>query len=264
MSTPWPSLWSRPGEADDDGASSADLPAVSATAHLRPPLPPAALHGLAGDVALAFSKEAGADPAGILLLFPTMLANAVGPEPHVVFGFDRQSARLFVLIVGDAATGGKGTIFTTVERLFAEADPQWFSQRILTGIQSPEAMIDQVADSPNGDCRLLIVETEFAWAGITNGCQRNGVQRPAPQRLRRSSTRDHPNQLEKWRPRDLVRAAHAHISLIGQITPQELLSLQGKLRASGGLETRLLFALVVRQADTNPFTPPRAPSARVS
>ena len=55
-----------------------------------------------------------------------------------------------------------------------------------------------------------------------------------------------------------MRASHAHISLIGQITPQELLSLQGKLRASGGLETRLLFALVARQADANPFTPPSA------
>ena len=65
MSTPWPSLWSRPGEADDDAALSAHLPAASATAHLRPPLPPAALYGLAGDVALALSKESGADPAGI-------------------------------------------------------------------------------------------------------------------------------------------------------------------------------------------------------
>ena len=55
-----------------------------------------------------------------------------------------------------------------------------------------------------------------------------------------------------------MRASHAHIGLIGQITPQELLGLHGKLKAAGGLETRLLFALVARQADTNPFTPPSA------
>ena len=114
---------------DENAAPVANVADASPTARLRPPLPAAALHGLAGDVARILGAESGADPAGILLVFLTMLGIAVGPEPHVVFGSDKQSARLFPLIVGDAAAGGKGTILAVVGKLFAEADPEWFSAK---------------------------------------------------------------------------------------------------------------------------------------
>ena len=65
------------------------------------------------------------------------------------------SARLYAVIVGDAATGGKGTILAVVERLFAEADPRLVSaphphQRL----QSPQAMIERLptAHRATADC----------------------------------------------------------------------------------------------------------------
>ena len=227
---------------------------ASATAYLRPLPSKAAFHGLAGEVALVLSEQTGADPVGILLVFLTMLGNAVGPEPHVLFGFDRQSARLFVLIVGDAATGGKGTILAAVERLFAEADPDWYLHRTITGLQSPEAMIEQVADGPTGDCRLLIVEPEYARlvsrmaaSGSAFSAQLRNAYDGRPLGIARRGRND-------GRASNL-RASHAHISLIGEITPHELRSLHGRLTAAGGLETRFLYALVARRGEVNPFTP---------
>jgi hypothetical protein len=225
---------------------------TSPSAYLRPPLPQAALHGLAGDVARVLSTETGADPGGVLLVFLTMLGNAVGPEPHLIFGSDRQSARLFVVIVGDAATGGKGTILSVVEMLFAEADPVWY-HRIRIGLQSPQAMIEQVADGPQGDGRLLIVEPEFARLVsriFSSGTEFSAQLRNAYDgRTLENTTRSRNNG------RPTLRASHAHISLIGQITPEELLKLHGKLKGAGGLETRILFSLVARRAEINPFSP---------
>ena len=208
-------------------------------------------------MARVLSQATGADPAGILVVFLTMLGNAVGPQPHVLFGFNRQSARLFVVIVGDAAIGGKGTILTAVERLFAQADPDWYLHRVLTGLQSPEAMIEQVADGANGDCRLLVVEPEFARlasrmasSGTAFSAQVRNAYDGRPLEITRSRGRAS--------GRSSVRASHPHIALIGQITPEELLRLHGGLRAAGGLETRILFPLVVRQSEVNPFTSPSA------
>ena len=229
-----------------------ELTTRSATAHLRPPLPATALHGLAGDVARVLSEESGADPAGILLVFLTMLGNAVGPQPHLWFGRADHAARHFVLLVGDAATGGKGTILNVVEQLFADAEPEWYQHRRLDGLQNPEAMIEPVADDTSGDCRLLIIEPEFARlasrmtsSGTAFSAQLRKAYDGSPLAIHRTS-------------RPSVYASHPHISLIGQITPGELMKLHGKLRSGGGLETRLLYAIVTRQSDVNPFTPPSA------
>jgi Protein of unknown function (DUF3987) len=226
----------------------------SPSAYLRPPLPEAAFHGLAGDVARILSEETGADSGGVLLVFLTMLGNAIGPEPHVAFGFHRQSARLFAVIVGDAATGGKGTILSVVERLFAEADPGWYQHRILTGLQSPQAMIDKVADGPQGDGRLLIVESELARLVsriVSSGTEFSAQLRNAYDgRTLENTTR------RRSGGGMTVRASHAHIGLIGQITPEELLKLHGRLKDAGGLETRIVFSLVARRTEVNPFSPP--------
>src|SRR3984893_11380628 len=141
--------------------SIADLPEVPPlSAFLRPELPAAALRGLPGDVATALSESSGANPAAGLVTFLALLGNAAGPQPHARFGGSEHPARLFAVLVGDAATARTGTALGAVERLFAEADPDWADGRVLFGLQSAEAMIDKVADDHSGDCRLMVVETE--------------------------------------------------------------------------------------------------------
>jgi hypothetical protein len=237
----------RPPQRGEDVAKSA----TSATAHLRPELPETALYGLAGDVARALSNTSGADPAGVVLVFLALLGNAIGQQPHVRFGVADHSARIFGVLVGDAATGGKGTISAGAEALFAEADPDWYEHRIAFGVQSPEALIDRVADDV-GDSRLLLVETfarlaaRIASSG-TFGAQLRHAYDGRPLEIVRSRAR-----------KDKATASHAHISLVGHITLSELLGLHGVLREAGGLETRMLFALVARNGEANPFAPPVA------
>jgi len=45
-----------------------------------------------------------------------------------------------------------------------------------------------------------------------------------------------------------VEASSPHVSLIGHITPQELLRKSGQARLAGGLASRLLFGYVTRAA----------------
>jgi hypothetical protein len=221
------------------------LPAVPPlAAFLRPQLPEQALYGLAGEIATTLAEATGSDPAAVLVSFLTLLGNAAGPQPHARFGGADHPARLFTVLVGDAATGRKGTALAAVERLFAEADPDWAGDRILYGLQSAEAMIDQVTDGGT-DCRLMVVETEFgrlvetmARTGTLSAQLRNAWDGRA---LQRSTTR-------------FTRvASRAHISVLAMITPEELLRHHKRLAQAGGLESRILYVFTAPSADISPF-----------
>ena len=126
--------------------TAAGVPVPPLSAFLRPELPAAALVGLPGEVTARLAASSGADPAAILSAFLTLLGNAAGPQPHARFGGAEHPPRLFTVLVGDAATGRKGTAYGNVEDLFTAADPDWAEARVLYGLQSGEAMIDQVHD----------------------------------------------------------------------------------------------------------------------
>jgi Protein of unknown function (DUF3987) len=215
------------------------------SAFLRPELSPAALRGLPGDVALALSESSGADPAAVLVTFLALLGNAAGPQPHARFGGAEHPARLFAVLVGDAATARKGTALGAVERLFAEADPDWADGRVMFGLQSAEAMIDKVADDHSGDCRLMVVETEFgrlvetmARTGTLSAQLRNAWDGRSLQRTTVKFTR---------------KASRAHISLLAMITPEELLRHHHRLSQAGGLESRILYVFTAPMRDVSPF-----------
>lgn len=220
-------------------------PVPSLPAFLRPVLDPAAIWGLPGQVATTLAATSGADPAAILAAFLTLLGNAAGPQPHAWFGGAQHPARLFTVLVGDAATGRKGTALASVETLFAGADPDWADTRVMSGLQSPEAMIDRVADGGT-DCRLMIVEPEFgrlvetmARTGTLSAQLRNAWDGRTLQR-----TTIHLTQL----------ASRAHISLLGMITPEELLRHHSRLSQAGGLESRILYVCSAPAAEVSPFT----------
>jgi hypothetical protein len=224
-------------------AEVAEVPPLAA--FLRPDLPAAALYGLAGEVARTLSETAGADPAAVLVTFLTLLGNAAGPQPHARFGGAEHPARLFAVLVGDAATGRKGTALGAVERLLTEADPDWAEGRLLYGLQSAEAMIDRVADEYSGDCRLMVVETEFgrlvetmARTGTLSAQLRNAWDGRVLQRATTKFTR---------------RASRAHISVLAMITPEELLRHHKRLSQAGGLESRILYVYTAPLRDVSPF-----------
>jgi hypothetical protein len=175
-----------------------------------------------------------------------MAGNAAGPQPHAWFGGAQHPARLFVVLVGDAATGRKGTALGAVEQVFDEADPDWAGARILYGLQSAEAMIDQVADG-RGDCRLMVAETEFARLVVTMA--RSGTLSAQLRNAWDGRT------LQRANVRRVHRASRAHISLLAMITPEELLRHHHRLSQAGGLESRILYVYTAPSAEVSPFSP---------
>ena len=185
-----------------------------------------------------------------ILFFLTMIGNAVGPQPHVWFGNAEQAARIFVVFVGESASR-KDTVLAAVEDYFARADPEWFSSRIEYGLQSPEAMIERVADG-GGDCRLLISESEYhrlvsrlGRSGNFGPIMRNAYDGRTLQISRSRGGRGNNNRS--------VRSSTPHISMCALITPEELIRIHPMLTAAGGLETRVLYALCAQQGATDPF-----------
>lgn len=220
------------------------------SAFLRPALPPAALYGLPGRVAASLAESTGADPAAVLVIFLTMLGNAAGREPHADFGGAAQSCRLFSLVVGDAGRGRKGTAYDAVAPLFREADPDWSDTRIMTGLKSTVAMIQAVADG--GDPRLLITETEFR--RLFAIMQRSGDLSPQLRNAWDGVTLT--NDVSDRRGGTLLRAHGAHVSLVGSVTPGELLPLHRRPGAAGGLESRFLYCLSAPALEVSPFRAP--------
>jgi uncharacterized protein DUF3987 len=178
-------------------------------------------------------------------MFLTMFGNTIGRQPHVTFYGHEEPARFFTLIVGKWARGRKGTAFNAVRKLFVPAEPEWAASRIEPGLQSPEAMIEAVADSPTGDPRLLVLETEFARLVQTMAATRRFSSQM------RTAYDGEPLSRKRVSHQPLISTQH-HVSLIGMITPGELLTLQ---KLSGGLESRMLYvySAPARKTDADPF-----------
>jgi hypothetical protein len=179
-------------------------------------------------------------------MFLTMFGNSIGRQPHVMFYGHEEPARLFTLIVGKWARGRKGTAFNAVRKLFVPAEPEWASTRIEPGLQSPEAMIEAVHDSPTGDPRLLILETEFARLIQTMSATRRFSSQM------RTAYDGEALSRKRVGKTPLISTQH-HISLLGMITPGELIALQ---KLSGGLESRILYVYSApgRKTNADPFS----------
>ena len=152
---------------------------------------------------------------------------------------------MFTLIVGKWARGRKGTAWNAVRKLFQQAEPEWSAKDIESGLQSSEAMIEAVADSPNGDPRLLILETEFARFIAAMSAQRKFASRM------RTAYDGETLAARRVKQPPLISTQHM-ISIIGMITPGELIALQ---KLSGGLESRMLYvySAPARKTRTDPF-----------
>ena len=207
---------------------------------IRPTLDPAALHGLPGDVVRTLAPHTEADPVALLLHFLSMFGNVVGAGPHTPIGTTPQPARLFVLIVGDAADARKGTAGDAIEDLFERAEPEWFGARVQRGIQSAEALIRLVDDTHSDDRRLLVFESEFGrlLATLAQRGNLSAVMKAAfDGKTLATTTKDERRSLKATRP---------HISIVGHVQPGVLASLP-EIELSSGFANRFLYAVVGRQ-----------------
>jgi hypothetical protein len=220
-----------------------------------------AYHGLAGEIVRAIEPESEADPAALLVQLLVAFGNAVGRLPHYLVESTRHYANEYAVLVGETATGRKGTAKDRILDVLDAADPVWVNTRIMGGLSSGEGLISAVRDSVTAkqpikekgrvvdyqdvmvdegvaDKRLLILETEFG--GVLRALQRDGNKLSAL--LRQGWDHGTLATLTK----SPFRATGAHISIIGHITAAELLALLSEIDAANGLANRFLWLCVRR------------------
>lgn len=217
--------------------------------------------GLAGQIVRAIEPETEADPLGLLAQQLIMFGNAVGRSPHVVVESTQHHTNEFAVLVGETSAGRKGTGADRIKALFRIADVDWSVNRIKGGLSSGEGLItpvrdalwqkqpirekgrvtdyqDVMIDGGVDDKRLLILEPEFG--GVLRALEREGNKLSALVR-------------QAWDHGDLatltkspLKATDGHISVIGHITSEELLSLLSRIDAANGFANRFLWIAVRR------------------
>ncbi len=210
-----------------------------------PTLGQAAFHGLAGRVVRTLEPHTEADPAGLLVCFLAAFGNIVGAGPHASADASKHPARLNVLLVGKTAKARKGTAWANDQQVMALADPGWAMECVVSGLSSGEGLIAEVRDPGEDqlagvqDKRRLVVEAEFA--RVLNMTARDGNILSAVIR----DAWDH-GRLRTMTRFDPLRATGAHISILGQITAEELVRKLSDVESANGFANRFLFCCVCR------------------
>ena len=214
----------------------------------------AAFHGLAGRVVRAIEPHTEADSAGLLLTFLAFFGSAVGAGPHALADGCTHTLRLFVALVGDTSRSRKGTTSARTRSVFDLADPTWASNRVMSGFGSGEAIVDEVRDPKMGidkagesvvidqgvdDKRLLVLEGEFARilaVAAREGSTISAIIRDAWDFGRLAARARHQKSV----------ATGAHVSIVTNVTVEELRRRLSEVEMANGLANRFLFACVRR------------------
>jgi len=227
-----------------------------------PTLAPAALHGLAGEIVRAIEPHTEADNVAVLLQFLTFFGSVIGRSPHYVIEDTRHGCNLFGVLVGETGEGRKGTSLGRIRALFRWVDEAWLKDKVIGGLSSGEGLIVPVQDTtmkkelvkdgatiPNyrqvidqhgvTDKRLLVIESEFSSVFAMIAREGNILS----QMIREAWDSGNLRRLTKASP---LRATDAHISIIGHITPEELLKRMAEIEAFNGFANRILWLCVKR------------------
>jgi hypothetical protein len=201
-------------------------------------------YGVLGDFVRAVEPFTEADPIGVLVCLLTGVGNALGRGVYHGIG-TRHAGNLFALLIG-ATTSRKGTCWSVAKALLAKAVPDWANGCIESGFGSGQGVVWRIRDAVGNDTgvpdkRLLVVEAEWA----------------KPMRLMRSETStlsanvrnafdgEPLGDLNKGENRQ--RCQEPHLSIIGMITPEELLELlKNRSEMHNGFLNRFLLIGVKR------------------
>src|SRR5262249_32293428 len=114
-------------EGDKSDLSDKSLPYVAFVSRRKaftpPELDPAALHGPAGDYALAVRPYTEASPVAVLACALVAFGNIVNRNPRVEVGGTVHYANEFVLLVGPTSLGRKGEAMGIGKRPLMLVDP---------------------------------------------------------------------------------------------------------------------------------------------
>ncbi len=222
-------------------------------------------YGLAGDFVRMIEPHSEADSGALLVQFLTYLGNIIGRSAYYQVEADKHFTNLFCVLVGDTASGRKGTSFGRVKEIFKGEDLEHERDCIVSGLASGEGLIYQIRDAQFvqkknkesgeleeiqtdagiSDKRLLIVESEFAQVLRVQGREGNTLSAF----LRNLWDTGTARNLTKNSP---LRTTDAHVSIIGHITRTELLNCLNEVESANGYANRFLW-FAVRRSKFLPF-----------
>ena len=224
------------------------------TANYPAPIEEAAFHGLAGDFVKRVLPHTEADPAALLIQFLIAFGNVIGRDPHAIADASRHGGNLFAVFTGETSKSRKGTSWKHVLKLFAHVAGQWRRNCSATGLSTGEGLIwavrDPIEKMENGetvvadpgvqDKRLLVVEEEFSKVLEVADREKNTLSAV----LR--SAWDGDDVLRIMTKTSPARATHAHISINGHITREELRRKLTETASANGFGNRFLWPAVRR------------------
>jgi len=221
----------------------------------RPTLDPVALYGLAGEFVRLVEPETEADPAALLFSFLLAAGHCFGRSPYFLHERNVHRSNLFCLLVGDTASGRKGTSWGWVQDLFwlaAQDLPETCRVRIRSGLSSGEGVLECMRpptppEVPAGkepppvplyDPRVFVLEGEFA--GILKNFERKGNTLSS---ILRSAWDGIPIGTMTRNP--IVVEEH-HLTLLAHVTPTELAILLPQVETANGFLNRFLVVFTER------------------
>jgi uncharacterized protein DUF3987 len=217
------------------------------------PPQPAAFTGLAGEIVSAIEPHTESDPLAILVQLLVCFGSVIGRGAHYAVEATEHHGNEFALLVGPSAKARKGSSWDHVQRIFAEVDPDWTSDRIVSGLSSGEGLIwsvrdpdtttrgrARVHDGEGGqDKRLLVLESEFA--SVLKMVARDGNTLSPVVRCAWDG-----KPLQALTKNSPARATGAHIAIVGHITADELVRLLNATEAANGFLNRFVLLMVRR------------------
>lgn len=203
------------------------------------PLGEDAYYGVAGRFVRLVEPDTEADPSFMLVQFLAYAGNILGRRAFVWAGGDRHYSNLFVCGVGPTSAGRKGSAAGQSQLFFKDIDDDWV-RSIQSGLSSGEGLIwcvrdpiyrrekvnqgkgkaaqyeDVLVDPGVDDKRVLVHESEFF--GPLQAMRRQGnTLSPV---MRSAFDKGNLNSMVKNSP---GKATDAHITIVGNITKEELL-----------------------------------------
>jgi hypothetical protein len=222
------------------------------------PLRDVAYHGLAGDVVRTILPQTEADAANLLISFLIAFGNLIGRGAYMRVGATRHYSNEFAVMVGPTSGGRKGTGWDQIEELFRQLElisthNEMWTACIKRGLSTGEGLIaklqprneDEEADVEVIDNRIMLLEAEFArvltvmnrpdntLSSVIRGAWESG-------------------KLSVMTRKDPLEVENAHVSIIGQITEDELRKHLNATERANGFANRFLFVMV-RQSKSLPF-----------
>jgi hypothetical protein len=237
--------------------------AAAQNSHQAPPQWPEpmqepAFYGLAGEFVRLIAPETEADPAALLLTLLVGLGCMLGRRPYYQVEDSRHGMNLFTVIVGETSKARKGTATDRALKLLARIDPVFTASRVSSGLSSGEGLIEAVrdpreedvpvkgkeggpvqferqrVDNGEADKRFLVVESEFG-----SVLQQTGREGNILSAVLRDCWDGRPLRILARTNKDRCEAPH--ISLIGNVTTEELKRLLTTNDRANGFGNRILW-----------------------